>query len=342
LRTPSGRALPGPIQALRKLARVTARRDPLLSFKVAVSSKYILAYWWGDPSINNFGDVLNPFIIAALSGREVVHCYRVVNIAGKPVYWVVGSVLRFIDCSNAVVWGSGFVDSEDTIPTGQLPKKVLAVRGPLTREKLLRLGVECPEVYGDPALLCPMFFKPATAKLNRLGFVPHYVDRNSPLLDKFRKMPGVSVIDVTGGVEDVVRGITECEVIASSSLHGLVVADAYGIPSMWLKISGKLRGDDFKFHDYLLSVGRRDTACVQLTDDTTLDSLLASRTEYRIQIDLGELLKVCPFRDDRRSPVGACGGADIPDPGGFRRRATEPNPSACQGGGNPGDAVSDA
>jgi pyruvyltransferase len=161
--------------------------------------------------------------------------------------------------------------------------------------------VECPEVYGDPALLCPMFFKPGTAKRSRLGFVPHYTDKDSPLLERFRKMSDVSVIDVTGKVPDVVRGITECQVIASSSLHGLVVADAYGIPSIWVKISGKLKGDDFKFHDYFLSVGRRDTVCVQLADDTTLDSLLASRTEYRIEIDLGKLLRACPFSDGRQS-----------------------------------------
>ena len=274
-------------------------RDRLrLSLKVAFSSNCAIAFWWGPGQFRNFGDALNPVLIEALSGKTVVHSSRVVNLAGKPVYYVIGSILQRISSSNAFVWGSGFLDSRDGLET--LPRKVLAVRGPLTRRKLLQLGVECPEVYGDPALLCPMLFKPA-AKRYRLGFVPHYVDRDSPLLDKFRRMSGVSVIDVTDRVQDVVRGITECEVIASSSLHGLVAADAYGIPSIWVEISGKLKGDDFKFHDYFQSVGRRDTAPVQLTDDATPDGLLLTRTKYRIEIDLTKLLRACPFYDGGQS-----------------------------------------
>jgi pyruvyltransferase len=273
-----------------------------LSLKVALSSNYVIAFWWCPGQFRNFGDALNPVIIEALSGKKVVHASRVVNLAGKPVHYVIGSILQRISSSNAFVWGSGFVDSRDGLE--MFPRQVLAVRGPLTRRKLLQLGVECPEVYGDPALLCPMFFKPAT-KRYRLGFVPHYVDKDSHLLEKFRRMSDVSVIDVTGRIEDVVRGITECEVIASSSLHGLVVADAYGIPSTWVRISGKLKGDDFKFHDYFQSVGRRDMAYIQLTDDATLDGLLSALTEYRIEIDLGKLLEVCPFSDGKQSASAA-------------------------------------
>lgn len=296
--------LSGPCRAILHFASVARHGGLPLSLKVALSSNYIIAYWWDPGRLNNFGDALNPILIEALSGRKVVHSSRVVNLARKPVYCAIGSILHQVDRSNAVVWGSGFMDSGDTMK--KHPKEVRAVRGPLTRGKLLELGVECPEVYGDPALLCPILFEPSTAKRYSLGFVPHYVDKESPLLDKFRTMSSVSMIDVAGGVEDVIRGITECEVIASSSLHGLIVADAYGIPSIWVKMSGKLKGDDFKFHDYFLSVGRRDTAPVQLSDGTTLDGLLSSRTEYRIKIDLGELAECCPL--PRRPGTGGMTG----------------------------------
>jgi pyruvyltransferase len=290
--------LSNPYRAARRFASVAVRGGLPLSMKVALSSDYAIAYWWAPGRFKNFGDALNPILIEALSGKKVVHSSRVVNFAGKPVYYVIGSILSHVRNSNAVVWGSGFIDSRDSLKT--FPRTVLAVRGPLTRGKLLQLGVECPEVYGDPALLCPMFFKPTPAKRYRLGFVPHFTEKESPLLEKFRLMPDVAVIDVTSGVDGVIRGITECQVIASSSLHGLVVADAYGIPSMWVKISGKLKGDGFKFHDYFQSVGRRDAVPTQLTDETSLHGLLASVTECRISIDLERLLRACPFAAEGR------------------------------------------
>jgi len=282
-----------PCRAILHFASVTRHGGLPLSFRVALSSRYTIVYCWDPGRLNNFGDALNPILVEALSGKRVVNSCGIVNLARKPVYYAIGSVLPAVNTTSAVVWGSGFMDSSDRLAV--IPRKVLAVRGPLTRDKLLRQGVECPEVYGDPALLCPILFEPSDAKRYSVGLVPHYVDRDSPLLRGLRAAPGVSVIDLTGGVEDVVRGITECEVIASSSLHGLIIADAYGIPSIWVRISGKLKGDDFKFRDYFLSVGRQDTSPMQITGDSALGDLLSSAKHYRASIDLEKLLRACPF-----------------------------------------------
>ena len=284
--------------AIERVVHIVVRGGLLLSLKVALSSDYVIAYWWDPGRFGNFGDALNPLLIEALSGKKVVHCWKVFNLARKPVYYVIGSILRGVG-NTAVVWGSGFIDSRDKLR--RFPRKVTAVRGPLTRRKLLELGVDCPEVYGDPALLCPKFFRPSTAKRHSLGIVPHRADWRSPVLEKLRLLPDVSMIDVTCSVEEVIRGITECEFIASSSLHGLIVADAYGIPSVWVKISDKIGGDDFKFSDYFQSVGREDAPPAQITADTTLSDLLSARTEYRIKLDLGKLVEACPFTDGKQS-----------------------------------------
>jgi len=220
-----------------------------------------------------------------------------VNLAGKPVYDVIGSVLRRVRSERAVVWGSGFIDSRDGMTVR--PGKVFAVRGPLTRRKLLELGVECPEVYGDPALLCPMLYPPSPVKRYRLGIVPHWTERDSPLLASLRERPDVGVVDVLLDVDEVVRQITECEAIASSSLHGLIVAAAYGVPSVWVKMSGDIGGDDFKFHDYFLSVGRDNAVPLQLAKDTSLEALLAAAAGTGSRINTDKLLAACPFAMNR-------------------------------------------
>ena len=176
------------------------------------------------------------------------------------------------------------------------PRKICAVRGPLTRARLIEQGVDCPEVYGDPALLLPRFYNPSVAKTHKIGIIPHYIDQGSEHLERFTGDPAVLLIDVTNGYRKFVQQIKSCERIASSSLHGIILADAYGVPSTWIELSDKVDGDGFKFRDYFLSVGREDKEPLVVSSETKLDDILDRFYDYRIHIDLDKLLQACPFR----------------------------------------------
>jgi pyruvyltransferase len=163
---------------------------------------------------------------------------------------------------------------------------------------LISMGVPCPEVYGDPVLLYPIFYNPLVEKKYILGVIPHFIDNNSDSLKIFTNHPEVLVIDILDDVNVVIENILSCSLIASSSLHGLIASDAYGIPSVWIELSSNIFGGRFKYYDYFLSVKRYDENPVIINENTTVQDILNAKREYKIDIDLVKLLEVCPFLNE--------------------------------------------
>ncbi len=249
--------------------------------------------------INNFGDALTPYLIKLLTKKTNVFHYkkpilsRLFNLAfkGRENFMVIGSILELAD-SNTIVWGSGFISEKSFLKT--TPKKILAVRGPLTRKKVIDQGIKCPEIFGDPCLLLPKYYSPNVKKKHELGLIPHFVDKDSKYINNIIN-DDVLVINIKSGIENVVKQILSCNRIASSSLHGIIAADAYNIPSVWIKFSNKVIGEGFKFRDYLLSVNREDLIPLEINANTTFEDIEDKFKEYEIFIDLDKLLDVCPF-----------------------------------------------
>ena len=198
---------------------------------------------------------------------------------------------------NTIIWGAGVIDNKASLP--DKPLKVLAVRGPLSREYLLRKGVECPEIYGDPAMLMKYIYKPKqTQNKYKLGIIPHYDDYDNPLLDTFKKHSDILFIKMEGYNKwtDVIDQIVNCEYIISSSLHGLIMAETYDIPNLWIEISGKLLGGHFKFHDFFQSIGYDRQAPFPIKGKT-IKQILATKSDYvKGHIDLTPLIKCSPFK----------------------------------------------
>jgi pyruvyltransferase len=247
----------------------------------------------------NWGDKLNPVLVSMISGKRALNVHELYNVYGMPIYVVIGSGLGYLTHFGSIVWGQGFAHYHDRIRVR--PRKIYAVRGPLSRQKLLDSGLECPNVLGDPALLLPRYFDEDVTKRHRIGLIPHFSHLALPEFVRLRDQ-GAEIIDITGDLFDVVRSVKSCHMVASSSLHGLIMADAYGIPSKWLQVVGYPIEDGFKFHDYLRSIARSDLEPFVLNKSSVLSDIEGSLKGYEVEIDIERLYESCPFKPlDRRT-----------------------------------------
>ena len=239
----------------------------------------------------NWGDILSYPLVKTLSQSNKVGLTNE-NIDGKLI--VVGSVLQYLK-PNDLVWGGGCIDQNHVTAR---PNKVFAVRGPLTRHELVSRGIECPPIYGDPALLMPYVTdcKRKEPK-HKYGLIPHYSDEDEIPVENLKKR-GVKIIDICGGIEKFMENIMDVEFILSSSLHGLIAADAWGIPNARVIIKGNLYGGHFKFIDYCLSVNRKIDFGYQLKNETTINDLGKIRYNDKIRFNPEELVDSAPWNDN--------------------------------------------
>jgi len=146
----------------------------------------INAWWFTEHK--NFGDELNPYLINKISGDQV----KFTKDPNIHRHFCIGSIIH-VATDNDIIWGSGFINKDHH--TAGKPK-ILAVRGPKTREILLKDCQECPEIYGDPSLLLPRYFDPPRNKQYRIGIIPHYIDKDIRWLKKFWNYPEIKIINI--------------------------------------------------------------------------------------------------------------------------------------------------
>jgi pyruvyltransferase len=242
-------------------------------------SKKINAYWYKiKEGHGNFGDELNHYIISRLSGHSVNQViipstgfdyiykslsfifYRVVSLRDYPKLLIqffltdfivgIGSVIAVPNSSKAKIWGSGIIKKDDKIN----PASFLAVRGKYTQKRLKELNFTVPETIGDPALLLPLIYYPNKTKKYQLGIIPHHIHYKN-IKERICDTK-IKIINLTDPIEKVIEEINSCHYTISTSLHGIIVSQAYGIPSLWYTYKEKsLFGDNIKFYDYFSSVG---------------------------------------------------------------------------------------
>ena len=218
---------------------------------------------------NNLGDVLTPIILHWITkGVPVQH----VSPKQKGKLLAAGSIIPNKLCENDIVWGSGSLrENHFTLPKGS---KVYAVRGKLTRNLIEQ---DISEVYGDPAILMPQIYNPKVLKIRRVGYLPHFTD-----YWYIRGRYGSKhTIPILQDPKETIRRMLQYEMIITSSMHGVILAEAYGIPVVWAKlidpIYRKEKGDEFKFRDYF-SVTNRKISSVPWEDAVITKNVIERKT----------------------------------------------------------------
>lgn len=201
--------------------------------------------------VHNAGDALSPEIAkkyfsetVSLKANEPLTEHNLI---------LIGSILQWVDRMSHVC-GAGLL-SPTAIPAIQ-PNSVNLVRGPLTRHFLEKHSIPCNGLYGDPGILAPQLF-PDTKQSStyKIGIIPHYIDKDTDWVRQQAGDDSILIIDITSPLNVFFENLQSCDVILSSSLHGVIFAHTYGKKALWIELSDNVLGNGFKFFDYYLSIG---------------------------------------------------------------------------------------
>lgn len=235
-------------------------------FLISKKDLYPVMYF---SSKKNVGDLLTPYIVSKVSNKKP---YNLTSGYRSHVLGI-GSIMHLAKCKS-IVWGTGIIDPK-ALPSIKVLRsvKLLGVRGELSRDLIARNKVNTDDVFlGDPGLVMPLLYEPKCKRKDYvIGFVPHYIDKDLTIVNEIISIKEVLLIDVESDPEEFIDQINKCDYIVSSSLHGLILADAYGIPNCWVKLSNNLVGGDFKFKDYYTTTGNADPKPVFLKVVTDFD-----------------------------------------------------------------------
>lgn len=297
-----------------------------------MSKDNIRIYYW--TGCFNFGDELSEYLLYHLTGEHPL----LVALDKKNKLLAIGSIINNKSLyTDSYIWGAGFLSEEVRVNLTAFPvtrfcsqlfhmigckTKIYALRGPLSRKKIegqsfanylnSKMFVD-PEnlAYGDPAVLLPLIYQgKSAATTSKVGLIFHHVQSVPDAIKQYLEQNGIRIINIERqgyeAIESFIDEVCSCDKVFSVSLHGIIVAQAYGIPAQWLQIEDYplQNNNEFKFNDYFLGVGLdpQQPLRISLQDEPhKLVELLSSFDVPKATFDLAlvqqRLLKAFPFQD---------------------------------------------
>lgn len=201
--------------------------------------------------VNNFGDLLGPAIVGEVlrrAGNVAAGRHRGNSAGGRDTRLIaVGSILHFARDGDTV-WGAG-VNGKVQEPIVATCLDVRAVRGPITRQALMKKGISVPEIYGDPGVLVGRLWPRESFEGG--ARIPYCIVPN--LHDYSRRSGARHLVNPRASLRHVLRSIARSEFVVGSSLHGIIVAESFGIPARLIKPGVETL---VKYEDYYSGTGR--------------------------------------------------------------------------------------
>lgn len=226
------------------------RRDPR-SFISEVrhnSTAWVRMQRAGGTPFQNFGDELSAKVIWEATGRRAIWT-PVERAEALGIGSVIDLYIR--RGGQGMIWGSGLRNMSPGLTLA--PNRIAAVRGRLTRDAL-----DLPEetVLGDPGLIARSIYQSPRRRSGTL-VLPHFSEFRgrtaSPILMHLRAQGGKVVVP-SAPVDTVCASIARADHLVTSSLHGLVVADALGTPATLVRFT-QTREPIHKYDDYNSAFG---------------------------------------------------------------------------------------
>lgn len=257
----------------------------------------VFVYHWAPPkedSYENFGDEIGPLIVQRIAEKRLG---RPVNVRspekGRPKLLAVGSVVQKASAGDTI-WGSGINGKSWPRNLEGIGKiDVRSVRGPLTQQAMTRLGVKCPSLYGDPGLLFPRIFKEDIERISvpqyegAIIYLPNLNDDRFLDQSAIKSMRFIRYLSPNNPPAMIARAIQKAALVISSSLHGIVFADALGTPVVPLLSQFEPM---FKYVDYYEGTGRSGFRCA-----FTIDEALDSMPLPKLNMDVDTVMNAFPF-----------------------------------------------
>lgn len=241
--------------------------------------------------IPNVGDMVNPMVVSALTGLPV----KLTSNQSKPHLLTIGSIMAGATPFSQV-WGTGVMHPDFGIG-GSTAANIHALRGQLSHSVLRQKGIAVGDIaLGDPGYLVPSLLgiKRSVAPKFRIGLVCHYVDRQHPIMFRMMNEPGVIDLNVHKDPVDFLTHMADCEIIISSSLHGLIFSEALGIPNLWVKAGDEIAGGEFKFQDWYSTTARPQLLPILINQESTAEDLARQAELRESTIDVNALIKSFP------------------------------------------------
>lgn len=210
----------------------------------------------------NLGDLLSPIVCEYLLAKKGLSLSTTVKQT-KHLY-AIGSILT-MGKQDAVVWGSGAIDNESLYTLwgdrNSLKRRldIRAVRGRYTKEILQKAGYEVPNIFGDPAIIMPEIYDPRQSNPQIKKYKASVIVHFDKVPEEWKKNSEINFLSIrTVDYKKFIDEILASEKVISSSLHGIILAESYGVPAVM--ILNDVWDQIFKFYDWYSATDREDFA----------------------------------------------------------------------------------